>query len=358
MPRSKNDELRRRLYEMVWSIPLVRLARQIGIKPKQLRELCEQWRINMPGNTYWQKHRLGLPVEREPLQSFPRWLKVRVPDEILAWSSARDTAEESQEPVPLLHPLVEKTRVTLLSGDRDSRQILCAQRGTYFDLRVTRRTFDRALRFLDAIVRESEARGHQAAIVNGERCWTEVIVFGVHLPLSIRERVFELYQIPRQYVRKDKNAKEPELRAAWKFEPIEVAASGELSVYSFRVWTDRHQSLEKRVGEIVCDLETEAKRQLAKRTERQNQRAPGLTELALSLRTFAAETRGKLPSPREMKERLRSLAEMAEHLAETFERARIPVPTPPPSRETVYVTVKSDDPPGWAWNAIRRNRSS
>ena len=57
---------RQDLYERVWSVPMVKLQKELGISGCALSERCERLHIPVPGPGYWQKKRANKPVEPRP----------------------------------------------------------------------------------------------------------------------------------------------------------------------------------------------------------------------------------------------------------------------------------------------------
>jgi len=58
---------REELFARVWSVPLVRLARQFGISDVALGRMCRRRNIPCPPPGYWAKHRAGRPPPKPPL---------------------------------------------------------------------------------------------------------------------------------------------------------------------------------------------------------------------------------------------------------------------------------------------------
>lgn len=57
---------RRDLYERVWTVPSVKLAREFGIGDSALRNRLKRLCIPVPGPGYWQKKSANKPVEPRP----------------------------------------------------------------------------------------------------------------------------------------------------------------------------------------------------------------------------------------------------------------------------------------------------
>ena len=59
-------EDRWRLYDAVWSKPVAKAARRLGVSAIGLKEACSQLEIPTPPRGYWVKKKAGQPVARRP----------------------------------------------------------------------------------------------------------------------------------------------------------------------------------------------------------------------------------------------------------------------------------------------------
>lgn len=66
---------RERLYELVWTVPMSRLCRDLDISDRGLAKLCARVNIPVPPRGYWAKLQFGKPVTKPPLGPLPdgRW---------------------------------------------------------------------------------------------------------------------------------------------------------------------------------------------------------------------------------------------------------------------------------------------
>lgn len=58
---------RKELYEMVWSEPLMKIAKKYNITDNGLRRLCKKRNIPLPDNGYWLKLKYKKPLNKKPL---------------------------------------------------------------------------------------------------------------------------------------------------------------------------------------------------------------------------------------------------------------------------------------------------
>ena len=61
---------REKLYEQVWSKPMIHLAKDYGLSDNGLRKICRRFNIPVPDSGYWQKIQYGKPVKQAPLPEF------------------------------------------------------------------------------------------------------------------------------------------------------------------------------------------------------------------------------------------------------------------------------------------------
>jgi len=64
---------RQQLYELVWSTPMVKLAKEFGLSDVGLRKTCVKHGIPTPPLGYWAKLNFGRPVEKTPLGPPGAW---------------------------------------------------------------------------------------------------------------------------------------------------------------------------------------------------------------------------------------------------------------------------------------------
>ena len=87
------------LYQMVWSIPMMRLAKEYGLSDVGLAKICKKYRIPRPSRGYWAKREAGENVKTTPL---PPGLDEEVIE--IRPSSYHDS---SPEPQTGLEPLIK-----------------------------------------------------------------------------------------------------------------------------------------------------------------------------------------------------------------------------------------------------------
>ncbi|APO52368.1 hypothetical protein ACVILJ_001570 [Bradyrhizobium diazoefficiens] len=58
---------RQELYDLVWTTPVVKLAKEFGLSDVGLRKTCVRYQIPTPPLGYWAKLSFGKPVKQTPL---------------------------------------------------------------------------------------------------------------------------------------------------------------------------------------------------------------------------------------------------------------------------------------------------
>lgn len=200
------------LYEEVWSTPMTSLAKKYGLSDNGLRKVCKALSIPLPAVGHWAKIGAGHRIERPPLPaaadrtefvSTPqgtapvssadaddqRWLKeqavfeaapenriqVEIPPQ--RWhrliGPTRDALRERVRKMEASRKLAESPRRMLASGPRlefdspspylwtsfnERGQLLETRRGC-LPMRVTLRTWERALAIMNALLFAAERRG-------------------------------------------------------------------------------------------------------------------------------------------------------------------------------------------------------
>ena len=63
---------RKELYDLAWSTPMTKLAKQFGLSDVGLRKICAKHRIPTPPLGYWAKLQFGKQVKQIPLPATAR----------------------------------------------------------------------------------------------------------------------------------------------------------------------------------------------------------------------------------------------------------------------------------------------
>jgi hypothetical protein len=175
---------REELYERVWTIPIVKLSRTLGLSDCGFTKLCRRNLIPTPGLGYWQKLAIGKaparpklpPVtdskaftfklcteEAKPKEAYP---KIEVPDALCS-----------------PHPIIERT---LTERKLKPAKDFFSHDESVLHISVTKDSLARTLRIVDTVFKELEKRG--ATILVRKR-YELVAKFGPEeIPFHIREK--------------------------------------------------------------------------------------------------------------------------------------------------------------------------
>ena len=180
---------RSKLYERVWTEPVIRVAAELGTTNFMLAELCRRYSIPTPSSGYWMKVQFGKPVEKLAL---PEGDDVEIDLTKLTRAGYRPSklvtrGERRAGPPPVeateAHPRVTKTIDRLKSGKGEGARTV-AGKGC-FNVTVSETLIDRVQLLLSTLVKEIEARGGQ--ILHGEK-GLETKIDGHQLTFVIKEK--------------------------------------------------------------------------------------------------------------------------------------------------------------------------
>jgi hypothetical protein len=157
---------REKLYEQIWASPLRTVAREYGLSDVGLAKVCKKLNIPKPGLGYWRRKERGFKVTQPPLPTAAK-------DQRKVVSYVRVGQPSQPTPIPpeflsplkaprvtaAMHPIVQQTYRAFSKGtpDQFSRLRSSEWRLPTFALRVTKPGLERAVQFLDMLVKLLEA---------------------------------------------------------------------------------------------------------------------------------------------------------------------------------------------------------
>ena len=174
----KKTLTRQELYELVWKVPMLRLARQCGLSDVGLAKLCRRHQIPTPKPGHWAKKRHGKIVRRTPLPpsddsvitfSYTDTPTPKPPKPSLASTFfdpelGRQAEIEAKGSIVVPdslrspHLLVERTRDGLIAASKDKgyhrEPVLfprCSGDRCCLDVRVGPLNINRAMRIMDSL---------------------------------------------------------------------------------------------------------------------------------------------------------------------------------------------------------------
>jgi hypothetical protein len=177
---------REELYQLVWAIPLSKLCREYGLSDNGLRKICDRHQVPTPRTGYWAKLKHGKPVRKTPLSvcdgqdqrvvihvapqdtSSPSPREVLDPDIMLLLGRVHNLPKVIvPETLRSKHRLVGVTKTAIQQATPDQYGLVSPCRGDNehaLDIRVSKGSIPRTLRFYDAFIRAVEKVGGSVRI--------------------------------------------------------------------------------------------------------------------------------------------------------------------------------------------------
>jgi hypothetical protein len=256
---------RKELYDLVWSEPRLTITKRYYISDSELKKICERMNIPIPKAGYWEKLRAGkkvsiieFPMMSDDKNSIKLSLKEegdndnigKSPMEILLHEIENDSNLSLSVPLKLIQPdpLIIQAKEYLKGqkassyGQSYSGLLICS--GNYIDISISPDNVDRALRFMDTLIKLLNARGHKLRIEDGTTC---VIINDEKIKVRLKE--------------KSKRTPGKDQWSSSNYYPSGVLAF-RIGNYSFeeREWSDGRLKIEEQLAKILANLELEARR--------------------------------------------------------------------------------------------------
>lgn len=247
---------RSELYQLVWSKPMISLAKQFEISDVGLRKICKKMAIPLPKIGHWQRVKAGKKIKMPelPISTSDETVTLREVDRVVRlkeypWSKLQLQIENDPNlnlivPERLHNPddLILEFKNYLAARQKAKRA------GGYLDwqnhlaISVPDELMKRALVFMDTFIKLARARGHSFEV--SSRCTF----------LIIRDQRIEIKLMERSRV-------EIEPQQPGQHWPTRVFhATGKLvfkaGTYDQIEWLDGKRSIEQRLSNILARLET------------------------------------------------------------------------------------------------------
>jgi hypothetical protein len=191
---------RKELYDLAWSTPMTKLAKQFGLSDVGLRKICVKHRIPTPPLGYWAKLQFGKPAKAIPLpptadnerdRVFVSVSAVReMPDLVVAAEVKALESIDAKIVVPdqlpnKIHPVALATKRALRAATADGEGFIgtAGQAGTINAL-IGRPTVTRAIAIIDTIAKTLEDRGQQLSETDKG---VDLVIDGEHVKLYFYE---------------------------------------------------------------------------------------------------------------------------------------------------------------------------
>ena len=186
---------RETLYEQVWSEPIVRVARRLGLSGRGLGKLCARYQIPVPPRGWWAKKQHGHRVGKAPLPEATANQQIvfepadAVENQEEPFEIAREkTAEwriEVSDDLMISHQLVKRAAAAIRKarGEKkdfvrwqDRYQAKLAKPGPgNLDIAVSKGSLSRALRITQALLAAFDRRGFAVRISDKNETFVTVL---------------------------------------------------------------------------------------------------------------------------------------------------------------------------------------
>jgi hypothetical protein len=250
---------REELYQLVWSEPMLTIARKYLISDTGLRKICIGMDIPLPRAGHWMKLKFGQKIFQPPLPSSKsgktnielelRPLELlKVKGVLLAVKTKKifieqELSETLAVPERLSNPekIIVKAKENLIRKDSYPRNGLISTHIGFVSISVSKQNIPRALRFMDTFIKSLRAIGHDYIVSTRENY---VSIKGEEIETGLREKTM---QAP----------------STDKWSKYDYVPSGALVLKTGRwshkkEWTDGKQLLEQQISAIIGWMETQA----------------------------------------------------------------------------------------------------
>ena len=240
---------------MVWKEPLTTLSKKYDISDNGIRKKCLKLKIPLPNAGYWAKVKFGKKLPpKMPLKDFkgeqtitfnlreenedklsPQYQLSKIKDEI-----ENDPKVNLHVPARLTNPdkLISNTRDDFYHRHDGSlsRRIDSSE---FLSINVRKAHFDRALRFMDTLIKALKNRGHDFIRKNGD---VYLVVFGVEYPISCIEKSKKVI-IQKKY------------GEGFVLEPTGILSIRIGESYKMKEWNEGKTPMEDQLSRILAGIE-------------------------------------------------------------------------------------------------------
>lgn len=256
---------RRQLYDIVWSTPLSKLAKEYALSDNGFRKLCIRYQIPTPKNGYWSKLKFNKKFKKEKLNPvFGGVDKI-----VLTIREEGNTVNVDQTPLTIRTKEIENDpKAPLIVPDKIKKpDILTIQTQEFWKTAKNNRFYkddkkitypirfdinnrERALRFMDTFTKLIRHRGHTISKEYHNTC---VLIDGVFIEIDLREASKRVPAKPPYYG----TTLEPTGEFIFKIE----------SYLDDKEWRDGKVKIETLLAKIVAKIEIEAEKKKIRKEE-------------------------------------------------------------------------------------------
>lgn len=266
---------RHELYKSVWSQPMTTLAKKYGISTSIIRRICTEMHIPIPNMGHWQKIQYGKHVsvielpsdytgnDNYTLESIEKAMSEG--SSLTVQKKLQQEIENNPElnfsvPSKLKQPdiLIIKAKEGYPSQRyvRSGGDCLRTTNGGLLDITVAPKNINRALIFMDSVIKLLRTRGHDIIINNNGTC---AIIFGEEITICLQEKL-----------RIEETIDKYNWRSRQYF-PSGILTFRMWKHFRFnqKIWSDGKLLIEYQLSKILASLELLAKKEKEERVERE-----------------------------------------------------------------------------------------
>ncbi|WP_426336769.1 hypothetical protein ACN9MY_01800 [Pseudoduganella sp. R-31] len=286
---------RETLYNEVWLEPVTVVAERYGLSDVGLAKICRAWAIPLPSRGYWAKVNAGrimrqvpLPPLEQPIRRFANLVKIH-PEQLAARKAAKEEHARIREEVLAIpleeaaaspeHPLVRAASKRLRKRDGwPADTLIRSAPKEVLNIAVTRSALDRALLFIDSLLKAMAKQGFEveideergASIVRRVKTDTKLdFTLVEHIRRTRHEATPAEERAQKRYwerSRWDGNSTFPHI-PMYDYAPTGLLTF-QVGRWPQRTWNDTpNRSLEQRLGEVVAGIVVLAQETFAKEQE-------------------------------------------------------------------------------------------
>jgi len=267
---------RKELYDLVWSTPISKLSKEYGISFHKLRSTCYKMDIPVPDYGHWMriKHNKQIEIKELPTD-FNGNLEVtfEISDEnneskgeVLSERNRLIKEIKSNHRLPTkVSPRLRNPDKLIIAAMNDltpdkhpygNYNGLMSTSGGIIDITVAPKNIQRALRFMDSLIKLLKTKGHDVRITNNGTC---AIVFDEEITICLQEKLRIEESIDNYGWR------------SRKYFPSDILTFRMWIDFRFRqkVWGTGKYTIEKLLPEILATLELLAQKEIQERNERE-----------------------------------------------------------------------------------------
>jgi len=262
---SKNIS-REELYELIWSKPASKLAKELGISDVGLGKMCRRMEVPKPALGYWRKVEVGGRVPKRPAlkQLSPKGqTTVTINPRPEASEVMKMVRQASAVPFPDTlvdpHRLTTRTFASFNKAKADDRGLLISRNKIHLDIHVTQELLQRSCLIMDTLIKALESDGHKVRTSRDQPVKTVVEVDGESIEISLGEKV------RRQDHKPSAQEKLKYKEHYWVIPQYDYLPTGKLSlnIHEWKAprksWSDgKRQRLESCLGQFIQALKETA----------------------------------------------------------------------------------------------------